>query len=160
VKRILTLKTFSAEDTAAWGRRFAKILKKDDVVLLEGALGGGKTTFVKGIVTGLGYTKRALSPTFSLIRQYDFRSITVHHLDLYRLSAKEAASEEFHEYLYPRNAITLIEWGDKVESILDVFIKVEFYFLTECQRKLIFSCRPSQASRLKGLRRFLAEHRQ
>jgi len=156
---MFTLETNSAEETIACGRRFAKILKINDIVVLEGALGGGKTTFVKGIVAGLGYTKRVLSPTFTLLRQYRLKKMNVNHLDLYRLSAKEAGNEEFQEYLYPRDSITLVEWGEKVEDGLASFIKVEFYFLTEDKRKLVFSCYPGQCDRLRSLSRHFSEKR-
>lgn len=141
VTKIVTIETSSPEQTLACGRQFSSILKVNDIVLLEGALGGGKTTFVKGVMAGLGYTKRVLSPSFSLLRQYRLKSISVNHLDLYRLSAKEAANEEFQEYLHPPwgDYIILVEWGGKIEDRLETFIKVEFHFLSENKRRLIFS---------------------
>ena len=120
----------SVQETINYGKAFAKFLKKGDVVLLEGSLGGGKTTFIKGVMEGLGYRKRVLSPTFVLAREYHIKKKAIYHLDLYRLAATEIAGSMLEDYFYPKDAITLIEWVDRAESAINKFIKRFFkYFI-------------------------------
>ncbi len=142
---MFTIKTNSPQETIRWGKLFAGSLRIGDVVLLEGALGGGKTTFVRGVLEGFGYRRRVLSPSFTLAREYRLKAMTVYHLDLFRLRAAEIGNSELEEYLYPGKAITLVEWGGKAKSLLDTFIKVEFLFLAENKRCLKFYI-PSQVS--------------
>ena len=74
------------------------------LVGLNGDLGVGKTTWVRAMLGGLGHTGRVPSPTFTLLEHYEIGSLTVVHLDLYRL----AAASEF-EYLGLRDWLSLPE---------------------------------------------------
>jgi tRNA threonylcarbamoyladenosine biosynthesis protein TsaE len=139
---MIKINTNSAQETIDCGKAFAKSLKRGDVVLFEGALGGGKTTFIKGIMQGLGYKKRVLSPTFTLARQYNVKKMRVNHLDLYRLTAADIAGSELSDYFYPKDAVALIEWGDRAQDLLNKFIKVEFKFVDENKRKISFLSYP------------------
>ena len=111
-------RTFSEAETIALGERLARELPPRGVVLLIGNLGAGKTTLAKGIVSGLGAAppEEVSSPTFTLIHEYgDGR---VYHIDLYRLEeAREAATLGLEELFY-RDALVLIEWGDRFPQIL------------------------------------------
>ncbi len=118
--------TSSAKETISLGEIFSGNLSKKDVVVLEGALGGGKTTFVKGILRGLGIKAKVLSPTFTLIRQYGNRSTNVYHVDLYRVNEKEIFDFGIEDFLYTKKGITLIEWGEKIQSCLPVYKKIKF----------------------------------
>jgi tRNA threonylcarbamoyladenosine biosynthesis protein TsaE len=141
---MIRTKTFSWHETVNLGKRFAKILKERDVVVLEGVLGGGKTTFVKGILKGLNFKENAISPSFTLVRQYNKRNLHIYHVDLYRLGGDDVFSIGIEDYLYAPGSITLIEWGEKIEGYLPSYIKVRFDFSRENIRKVSFS--------LKGLR--------
>lgn len=106
----------SAGATEASGRVFAERLRAGDVMLLEGDLAAGKTTFVRGLVDGLGGNADAVSsPTFVLLQSYDcaFGDIAVvHHVDLYRLAEDVADLREIglEEILSDPNAIVAVEW--------------------------------------------------
>lgn len=106
----------SAGTTEASGRDFAARLQAGDVVLLEGDLAAGKTTFVRGLVDGLGGVADAVSsPTFVLLQTYDCASdgITVlHHVDLYRLAedVKDLREIGLEETLSDPSAIVAVEW--------------------------------------------------
>jgi len=79
--------TAGAAETERLGEALAAVLAEDDVVYLEGDLGAGKTTFVRGLARGLGASEREVaSPTFALLHEYgaDGR-VRLRHLDLYRL---------------------------------------------------------------------------
>ena len=150
-RRILKIKSNSAADTIAYGRIFAGVLKGGDAVVLEGSLGGGKTTFVKGILEGLGYKKRVLSPSFTLLRQYELKNLAVYHLDLYRLEFSDIFDLGIDDFLYSAKIITLIEWGNKMKSEVDRYIKVEFIFSGENIRQLKISIKGYSHERLKSI---------
>lgn len=78
------LETSGAEQTEALGAELAATLAPGDVVLVEGELGAGKTTFVRGACRELGVTDPVTSPTFTIGQRYAGR-VPVSHLDLYRL---------------------------------------------------------------------------
>jgi len=121
--------TNSAKETILAGEKLARKLKPGDMVALSGNLGSGKTTFTKGIGKGLGVkdSKRINSPTFVLIKEYNGR-VPLYHLDLYRLDdLKEIKNLAIEEYIYG-NGITVIEWAEKIKSILPekhIFVKLK-----------------------------------
>ncbi len=123
--------SFSAAETIALGENFSNNLGKKDVVVLEGALGGGKTTFIKGILQGLKIKCKVLSPTFTLVRHYTNNKLHIYHIDLYRLNDMEIFDFGIEDFLYVKNGITLIEWGEKIEHCLSTYLKVVFSILGE-----------------------------
>jgi len=94
-----------------FGRQLAESLKPGDVVALTGDLGAGKTCLVKGIALGLGITQDITSPTFTIIHEYP----PLAHVDLYRLDSVYGIGLE--NYL-GGPWITVIEWAEKIESLL------------------------------------------
>ena len=114
-----TYRTRSEEETIALGERIARELPTRRVVLLIGNLGAGKTTLAKGLVSGLGAAPpdEVSSPTFTLIHEYGCES-RVYHVDLYRLDeAREVANLGLEE-LFDREAIVLLEWGERFPQLL------------------------------------------
>ena len=136
---MLKFKSNSDKETVSFGKRFAKVLGEKDLVVLEGALGGGKTTFIKGVLLGLDYGRRVLSPSFTLVRQYKTKKFLVHHMDLYRLQADDIFDLGSQEMFYSAGSITLIEWGAKIEPDLDKYIKIRFSFKSLTKREFTFS---------------------
>ena len=119
--------TNTAIETEEEGRRLGETLRKGDVVSLRGSLGAGKTVLAKGIAKALGITEAIVSPTFTLVQEYDGKE-KLYHLDLYRLSGEdEFESMGGEEFLYP-DGITLIEWSEKIEDMLPdstIFVTVD-----------------------------------
>jgi len=148
----IKIKSNSEEETICFGKEFAKVLAEKDLVVLEGALGGGKTTFIKGILCGLGYKKKVLSPSFTLVRQYKTKKFLVHHMDLYRLVPEDVFGLGSQDMFYALSSITLIEWGAKIEPDLDKYIKIEFLFKGLNKRELKFSAKGYNFDKLKGLK--------
>jgi tRNA threonylcarbamoyladenosine biosynthesis protein TsaE len=112
-----TFETNSEEETIALGVQLAAEFSSPRLVLLIGNLGAGKTTIAKGIVKGLGAAQpdEVSSPTFTLIHEY---SPSVYHIDLYRLEhSRELATLGLDELL-DRNAVILMEWGERFPEIL------------------------------------------
>ncbi|HEV2373287.1 MAG TPA: tRNA (adenosine(37)-N6)-threonylcarbamoyltransferase complex ATPase subunit type 1 TsaE [Streptosporangiaceae bacterium] len=119
--------TSGAQGTGAVAQRLAAHLRPGDVVLLTGGLATGKTTFVKALVTALDSVATVTSPTFTLAQFYESAGGTVLHIDAYRLSG-------IHEYRdlglaeYASEAITLVEWGEKVAEDFPCHLTAEFRF--------------------------------
>ncbi|MFN3346530.1 MAG: tRNA (adenosine(37)-N6)-threonylcarbamoyltransferase complex ATPase subunit type 1 TsaE [Candidatus Bipolaricaulaceae bacterium] len=110
--------TESAEETMAVAAELAKKLRDGDVVALVGALGTGKTTFVKGLAQGLFIPEEVLSPSFLLARTYGGTK-PLHHLDLYRVrDVRELAEVGLHELLPPEDGVTAVEWADRFPDLI------------------------------------------
>ena len=122
-----TFETHSAAETTELGRQLARELKPGGIVLLRGDLGAGKTTLVKGIAEALdaAAAEDVTSPTFTLIHEYRGPSVTLYHIDLYRIDTqRELDTLALDDLLDPKN-ILLIEWGEKFDR-----------FVRECQAEI------------------------
>lgn len=123
----MTIISKSEEDTRKAGEIFASSLQEGDVVSLRGSLGAGKTVFAKGIAKGLGIEEAIISPTFTIVQEYDGR-MRMYHLDLYRLSGEdEFESMGGEDFLYS-DGVSLIEWSEKIESMLPsstIYVNIE-----------------------------------
>ena len=85
---MLTFTTSSAEETIELGKKIGKLLKKGDIIAMQGTLAAGKTTITKGIAQALGITETITSPTFCLISEYE-GTMPLYHMDVYRLDGTE-----------------------------------------------------------------------
>lgn len=116
----------SEDETQKIGYEVAEKIKKGDVISLTGSLGAGKTVFAKGFAKQLGIGEAIVSPTFTLVQEYDGR-MKMYHLDLYRLSGEdEFESMGGEDFLYS-DGVTLIEWSEKIESMLPddtIYVKI------------------------------------
>jgi tRNA threonylcarbamoyladenosine biosynthesis protein TsaE len=112
------IETRGVEETVAFGERLAAELQRGDVLALSGELGAGKTALVKGIARGLDIAQEVTSPTFTLIHEYSGGRLPLFHVDLYRLeSAGQALAIGIEDYLNG-SGVTVIEWAEKIESLL------------------------------------------
>jgi len=116
---VRTFRTASEEETIALGERLGRELPAKQVVLLIGQLGAGKTTLAKGLVKGLNAAEpeEVSSPTFTLIHEYG-RDGRVYHVDLYWLDELRELATLGLEDLFEREAIVLIEWGERFPEML------------------------------------------
>jgi len=109
--------TRAAEETHALGQRLGAILRPGDVVVLDGELGTGKTVVAKGIAVALGVTEPVVSPTFTVVREYDAATPLV-HVDVYRLDHLQELHDLGFDDLVGGEAVTVVEWGDRVSAAL------------------------------------------
>lgn len=108
----------TSSDTIRAGHRLGEKLRPGDVVLVSGALGSGKTTFIQGLVRGYGVDTVVTSPTFALIHVYSTGDRTVVHADPYRLEgAAEIATIGLEEYL-DTDAVVAIEWPERLGDLI------------------------------------------
>jgi len=112
-------KLFSAEETEAFGAFLSSYFKAGDIVKITGPLGAGKTTLVRGIVSGLGGNLASVhSPTFSLVHEYRTTSIQVIHCDFYRLPKYSELEDLGGAEFFDEAKLYLLEWPERIESIL------------------------------------------
>ena len=108
----------SSEDTEALGERIGARLRGGEVIELVSDLGGGKTTFTRGLVRGAGSPDRVASPTFTVVRQYDAPKLNIFHFDFYRLDDPGIIVDELREYLSDPWTVVIVEWSDVVREVL------------------------------------------
>jgi tRNA threonylcarbamoyladenosine biosynthesis protein TsaE len=115
--------TRSGADTIEVGRKLAHLLIPPQLLLLEGDLGTGKTTLVKGIAQELDAAEpdEVTSPTFTLLHEYDGslhgKPIKLYHIDVYRLESERQLETLGLDELLTPDALVLVEWGEKFKSI-------------------------------------------
>lgn len=107
----------SESETIETAMKIGKLLKKGDIVTLNGDLGAGKTAFVKGIAEYFGCTDSVTSPTFTLVNEYD-GDMKIYHFDVYRLENPSLDECDWmDEYLFG-DGICLIEWAENIKNII------------------------------------------
>ena len=113
----MKITTVSPEETAALAERIGMALCGGEVIELVSDLGGGKTTFTRGLAKGLRITGTVSSPTFTVSREYEGR-LRLYHFDFYRLHEAGIMSEEFSEAVADPEGVVVVEWADVVKDVL------------------------------------------
>ncbi len=127
------------KETQKLAKKFAKMIKGGDVVLLNGDLGAGKTTFTKFVAKALGVKDEVTSPTFTIMKEYQGRKFRLLHFDMYRLDGvEESTGFGFEEYIKNRdyNVVIFIEWSERVKELLDEnYVVVDIRRIDENKRQ-------------------------
>ena len=108
----------SHEDTLNLGKKIGDVLKPGDILLLEGDLGAGKTTFTQGLAEGLGVDAFVNSPTFVIINEYFSGHLPLYHMDLYRLEDEAQLYDLGVEEYFFGNGVSVVEWPEIALSLL------------------------------------------
>jgi tRNA threonylcarbamoyladenosine biosynthesis protein TsaE len=131
------VKLATVQDTRAFGRRLAAVLRAGDLVLLTGPLGAGKTALVQGIGAGLGVEGAITSPTFVIARVHK-GSVPLVHADAYRLGDRPDPRAEIDDLdldASAEDAVTVVEWGaGLVERLNDEYLEVRMERLDDDTR--------------------------
>lgn len=129
---IFNVKNF--EETIKVGYALGSLLNASDVVLLEGDLSAGKTTFTKGIGQALGVTRVINSPTFTIVKTYSGR-VNLYHMDLYRLDGL-GNDLDLYEY-FEGDGVCVVEWPHQVDDLLpDEYVSVNITRTGENTREI------------------------
>lgn len=107
----------NAEEMMELGKKLAQQVCSGDVLLLDGDLGAGKTTFTKGLALGLGIKRNIKSPTFTLIREYRDGKLPLYHMDMYRLEETGAGDIGLDDY-FNGDGVCVIEWSQFIDDEL------------------------------------------
>ncbi len=119
------------EATLRLGIALGESLTPGSIILLEGDLGAGKTTLVKGIGKGLGIAEPIVSPTFTLINEYTEGRLPLYHLDLYRLEPQEVTAlnlESYWEGVEVIPGIVAVEWAERLPYKPDSYLSVSLTY--------------------------------
>ena len=134
--------TASPQETIEFAKGLAKGLKPGTVLCLEGQLGSGKTTFIKGLAEGLGlkHPEQVKSPTFVLMHIYKAK-VQLYHFDCYRLnSLEELENIGFQDFVNDPQAISCVEWAEKAGDLIPKDARhIRFEILGASKRRLTLS---------------------
>lgn len=129
----ITLTLTNEQATLDAGARFSSCLESGINVYLHGDLGAGKTTFVRGVLRGLGFSGKVKSPTYTLVEPYSLliqqKPLDFYHFDLYRFADEEEwEAAGFREY-FNLHSVCLVEWPDKAghlipQADIDVYLSL------------------------------------
>lgn len=110
--------SLSLKSTEKIANKISKLLKKGDIVLLEGDLGAGKSVIVRFILQSLGVKNKITSPTFTIVNDYHAGDLHFYHLDLYRIEDEtELENIGFENVIDDNEAIKFVEWPSKIGSL-------------------------------------------
>ncbi|MCR4899495.1 MAG: tRNA (adenosine(37)-N6)-threonylcarbamoyltransferase complex ATPase subunit type 1 TsaE [Treponema sp.] len=110
---MLTFTTKSEQETINLGEKIGRLLKKGDILAMQGTLAAGKTTITKGIAKGLEITDTITSPTFCLISEY-YGRLPLYHMDVYRLDGREDFINLGTDDMLYGDGVSIIEWSEKI----------------------------------------------
>ena len=134
--------TNSPQETIAFAKELAAGIKAGTVLCLEGQLGSGKTTFIKGLAEGLGlkYPEQVKSPTFVLMHIYKAK-VPLYHFDCYRLdSLEELENIGFVDFVSDPHAVSCVEWAEKAGNLIPKDARhIRFEILDASTRRISIS---------------------
>lgn len=126
----------SSEQTEALAEKLAANLRGGEVIELASDLGGGKTTFTRGLARGIGSKDHVSSPTFKIMNQYQGSTLTMYHYDFYRLSDDALIEHELQDALEDPHGVIVIEWGNKISAVPEPKVQVKITLVADNQRNL------------------------
>ena len=156
----LDIISHSSAQTQRLGVRLGELVRGGELILLDGQLGTGKTTFTQGLAQGMGITEVINSPTFTLLKEYEGQPVlmseqspgatqqalhqqagpALYHFDLYRLDDPEEILDlGFEDYFYG-SGVCVVEWADKADTLWPTeYLRIRLKTLNETKRGLLFT---------------------
>jgi tRNA threonylcarbamoyladenosine biosynthesis protein TsaE len=130
----------SVEDTLALAQSIGSRLKGGEVIELISDLGGGKTTFVRGLARGMGSKDKVHSPSFTLNNMYSGDRLTLAHFDFYRLESAGIMRQELGEVINDPAFVVAVEWPNVIKDVLPPErLSISLKPISETGRRLVFS---------------------
>lgn len=156
VTETLDVISHSSTQTQRFGMRLGELLRGGELLLLDGQLGMGKTTFTQGLALGMGITSVISSPTFTLLKEYPGqpfapgtreesrpgkRGPALYHFDFYRLDEPDELFDlGFEEYFGDASGVSVVEWAEKAEGFWPAGkLRIRMKLLSETKRGLLFT---------------------
>ncbi|GAC1350185.1 MAG: tRNA (adenosine(37)-N6)-threonylcarbamoyltransferase complex ATPase subunit type 1 TsaE [Ktedonobacteraceae bacterium] len=152
----LDIISHSSAQTQRLGMRLGELLRGGELILLNGQLGTGKTTFTQGLAVGMGITENVNSPTFTLLKEYPGQPVpeaaqqpqlprshsgpALYHFDLYRLDEPEEIVELGFEDYFFGSGVCVVEWADKADLLWPTeHLRIRMKMMSETKRGLLFT---------------------
>jgi tRNA threonylcarbamoyladenosine biosynthesis protein TsaE len=130
--------TVSAQETSLYAKSLASVFKPGCIYGFKGDLASGKTTFIKGILSGIGFQGMVNSPTFTLINEYEANDKVI-HIDCYREKSVERWIQLGIIEYFNSNSIILIEWPEVIDTILPKDVVYINFENIDINKRRIFS---------------------
>ncbi|GAC1499292.1 MAG: tRNA (adenosine(37)-N6)-threonylcarbamoyltransferase complex ATPase subunit type 1 TsaE [Candidatus Saccharimonadales bacterium] len=136
----LIIESKNPDDTLHLAKNIGTKLTGGEVIELISDLGGGKTTFVKGLAIGLGSKSIVKSPSFTIQNEYTDGRLPIYHFDFYRLNDAGLLKNELVELFTYQKAVIVIEWSNNIQDLLPInMITINIKVINENSREIIFS---------------------
>lgn len=133
--------TLSADQTMSLAEKVGARLRGGECIELISDVGGGKTTFVRGLARGAGSLNHVASPTFTISKVYNAPNFKIVHFDFYRLPEAGLIEHEIEEAVQDGNDVVVVEWSNIVQQVLpDQRLQVEIVTAAENSRQITFTC--------------------
>jgi len=151
--RAIQIESSDSSQTEQLGERLGQKLKGGEVIELASDLGGGKTTFVRGLAKGMGSQDMVASPTFTIRREYHAKALTLYHFDFYRLNEPAGIAYDLAEVVKKPRSVVVVEWGEIVKNVLPAKrLIIHIKTTGEATRLFKFNVPKSLAYLLQGLK--------
>ncbi len=146
------MRSTSFADTEALGAKIGANLRGGEVIELVSDLGGGKTTFTRGLVRGAGSTDKVTSPTFTISKEYQAPHFTIAHFDFYRLGEAGIVADELAELVGDPAYVVVVEWGDVAQDVLPAGrLTIRLSQTADAERDIVCTYAPTLEYVLKGV---------
>ena len=130
------IKSKSAQETLLIGKKIASKLKGNEIILLFGELGSGKTTLSQGLIKGLGFEGWPRSPSFVIVKEYIVK-YKIQHMDFYRLDGLASLLGFGIEDYLNMDSIKIIEWPGIISALIpEDHISITLTSISEFERKI------------------------
>lgn len=132
----------------ALGQKLASLCPPGCKLFLQGELGAGKTTLIRGFLCGLGYQGIVKSPTYTLVEPYQLNDLEIFHFDLYRLNDPEELESIGVRDYFSGSGTCLVEWPEKGAALLgkpDIFIQIQYQ---DDQRKVLLQAKTEKGKEI------------
>jgi len=134
----------SPKETLALAQKISRKLEGGEVIALNGELGSGKTTFIKGLAKSSAVKEEITSPTFVVLKSYQGKikdkEIVLVHIDAYRINnIDDIKSVGIEDYLERNDVVMVVEWAERIKEILPADLyQINFKFIDENTREISY----------------------
>ena len=137
MNKLKSWQSVSIQDSVEIAQELSTIFKQGNIVFLDGTLGSGKTFLVQNICANWNVQDDVTSPTFTIIQNYTGDYI-INHIDLYRIEEQNELDQLGWEEMLYSDAITFVEWPQKIENFVDNFYKISILMINEVRHIELF----------------------